>query len=196
MTKKYPNNILKIKNKNQRAFTLVEMLVTIFILLILIFSVSGIYLYSLRTQQKTVQLNLVAQDVQFVMDVLTKKIRSSEIDYSYYGGTINSSNNKLALAREDGGEVYKKIGKEIGICPCSGSCYNLCAVESDFISLTTSRLKVVDLKFYINPDHSPFGEIDLEQIKQPRVTVLMKVQGAGAEFVIQQTAPQRFFERR
>ena len=179
-------------------FTLTEMLVTIFVLMILIFGVSGIYIYSIRAQRRTLQLNLVAQDVQFVMDVLSRGIREGKIDYNYYGGIISSPSSELALYNRENNEgaVYKKVGQQIGICSCDGSCLGLCVEEAAFNSLSTERLKITDLQFYINPNHEPFADVLPIQPIQPRVTISMKVEGAGAELVVQQTVPQRFFERR
>jgi len=202
LLKKTPKPKTQNLKPKMRGFTLIEMLMSLFILLILISAVSGIYLYSIRAQKKTMSMNLIGQEIQFVMDSLSKRIRSSEIDYNYYKGTVDSEGeDELALYnKEDNkGMVYKKIENGVAVCFCDGHCNSDedCNSDEVFKSLTTKKLKITDLKFYINPSEEPFGSEDPTiQLLQPRVTIRMKVEGAGTELNIQQTVPQRFFERR
>ncbi|MFA7662350.1 MAG: prepilin-type N-terminal cleavage/methylation domain-containing protein, partial [Patescibacteria group bacterium] len=79
--------------KNQSGFTLVELLMTIFISIIIVVGATGIYVYSTKAQQTTLKLNVVAQDTQFLFDTISRKVREGEIDYSYYGGTWNSTDS-------------------------------------------------------------------------------------------------------
>ena len=184
--KKFKNFFFQKHSK--KGFTLLEMLVALFVLSILIVGVSGIYVYSLKVQKRTTKLNLVAQEVQFIMDNLSKRIRSGEIDYTYYGGSVSSPEDTLALIIGEQEYLYKEDEEKIVVCSYerSGSC-------SGYSPLSDPNLKVIDLKFYINPSSPPFaGASPL----QPRVTIKLKVQGPQGEIVLQQSVPQRYSERR
>ncbi len=208
------------KNSNS-GFTLVEMLVAMFILMIIVMGSTGIYTYSIKAQRRTVEMTLVAQDIQFLMTTLSRNIRAGYIDYAYYGGTVDPDvpQERLALydPERNSGVVYKQINSDqVGACFCDhGRCaLGTCLTNDDFIGITTHRLKLTipsrsdptdptslvvpkieqsGLLFFISPASSPFASDDPIQ---PRVTISLNAIGAGENLTVQQTIPQRFFERK
>ena len=204
----------KFKNK-QKGFTLVETLVTMFILMIILVGSLGIYTYSIKAQRRTVDITLVSQDIQFLMTTLSRNIRASDIDYKYYEDArivLADSDGPKILDKlviynpiEDKGWVYKQLGDQAVVCFCDGRCDadEECTVDGDFEGITTHKLKITNtaslviggsgLKFLIVPSELPFGAVNPIQ---PRVTISLNANGAGENLTVQQTIPQRFFERR
>ena len=86
-------NKINNSDQGQHGFTLVEMLMSIFILIIIVVGASGIYVYSMKAQKTTIDLNIVAQDVQFLFDTVSRKVREGAIDYAYYGGTWSDADD-------------------------------------------------------------------------------------------------------
>jgi len=220
-----PSLILRTGDYSVRGgFTLIEVLVVMFILMLILVGSLGIYTYSIKAQRKTIDITLVSQDIQFLMTTLSRNIRASDIDYDFYGRSVPiielettdtppvpKALNELALYNPATGKgmVYKQIDSQAMVCFCGGRCdaASECTEDNDFVGITTTRMKITQggdtlavgssgLKFFIVPASAPFGETDPAKIIQPRVTISLNADGAGENLTVQQTIPQRFFERR
>jgi type II secretory pathway pseudopilin PulG len=229
MNRKSKNKYRLKYNSTQLGFTLIEMLMTVFILIIIVVGATGIYVYSTKAQYKTLQLNIVAQDVQYMFDTISRKVREGEIDYSFYDGIWDNTEcghlildeeiakkNVLAIYNPSadtwtiGGRTYNykgavivHKGDHLSVCFCDNRCsapgVPICGGSSNpFIPLTADSLEIIDLEFKISPVSSPFGlsYSSATGLEQPRMTMRVKLNGAGETMSVQQTVPQRFIERR
>ncbi|MDD4607142.1 MAG: prepilin-type N-terminal cleavage/methylation domain-containing protein [Patescibacteria group bacterium] len=186
--------------KNQQGFTLVEMVVSAGLLVMLVMAVSGIYIQSMKTNKSLKEISLLQQEVQYIMESFTKKIRMSEINYDYYGGSVSGSVQELALIDEENKcLVYRLKDKTLQVAFGDESS---CPEDPEdpeepsvFTNLSSENLNIEALDFYIQPVNKSLMIMDFFQ---PRVTISMRVQikNNEPEILVQETIPQRFTERK
>jgi hypothetical protein len=135
-----------------------------------------------------------------VMEVIAKKIRSSKIDYNYYGGTVDSANGEDTLALLDNrGEPTIFRFRADSTAQTIEVCTELCGSQSspnngNFVAIPARDVLITDLKFFITPATNPFS-LDHAPDKYPSVTIVINLQntiiGQTRNLVLEQTIPQR-----
>ncbi len=190
------------KNSNPKAFTLIELMVSLSILVLVILAAMAIYLRVIGTREKTVgQLN-IQEDGQFVMTVIAKDIRANQIDYDNYGGYCdpivdsNTAVEQLCLKNISETEeiIYKTaIQGDIGVIQ---RCQSANCTDEDFSTISMSKLEVQRFDVYIKPASEPFTAGSIEYT-HPRATVVLKLKSLlekdpPSPLVLQQTVPQRY----
>jgi type II secretory pathway pseudopilin PulG len=181
------------KNINHFGFTLLEMIIALGIFIIL-FSLSlGIYSYSLKAEQRTIQISKLQKEAQLIMEVLAKQIRSSKIDYSYYGGSVDTLNGESELALLDinnNQTVFRFNSANHSLDVCSQDCGG----AGIFTAIPAEQISVNNLVFFISPASNPFS-LSAPPTEFPRVTVVINLRNLRGAFVqdliVQQTIPQR-----
>jgi prepilin-type N-terminal cleavage/methylation domain-containing protein len=217
--------MIKKKNKifsQKRAFTLIEMLVSISITTMAIVGATGIYLRIIGTREKTLgQLNIQANG-QYLMSLMVKDIRAGRIDYSAYDSPIINPPGELYLLDSSENQVRYRVSPgtpvEDGAClDESGRCtlqrcenadctddnnFQTITIDNNFQTITMVNISVERLDFYIFPTTNPFtaGSITYTH---PRVTIILKLKSllekgtiGEKHLVLQQTVPQRYIERK
>jgi type II secretory pathway pseudopilin PulG len=179
------------KHKNNQGFTLLEMTVSLGVFIILFTLTLGIYSQSIRAEQRTIQISKLQREAQLVMEVLAKKVRSSKVDYEYYGGTVDTVNGEadLALLDKSGNQtVFRLGGGSISVCleDCSGS--------GVFTSIPSSDITITSLTFFVTPAVNPFS-LHAPPAEFPKITIVVNLQNTVGtntrDLLIQQTIPQR-----
>ncbi|MCD6096763.1 type II secretion system protein [bacterium] len=205
--------MLKINKK--QSFTLIELLVSLGIISIVILLVVGIYVYVIGSREKTLGQTDLQQEGQFVINLLTKDIRGSKIDYSAYAQPIVSPTGELILTDIDeevcifyrrqtvdsNGYIQRCVKNKTELTQSCSYVSNTCQDE-DYEDLTSSKLSVLSLNFYVYPDEDPFDESSssFAQKQQPRVTITFEVEpteekAKGNNIFFQQTVLQRWTKR-
>ena len=169
--------------KNPSGFTLVEMLVASAVFVIIVTIITAIFVLGIGSQRKIIQEVNIQQEAQRIMQIMSKKIRKSLIDYDYYAGSLTRPEDELAF--KDPKIIYRLNNK---ILEQSTDGIN-------WYSLTMTKIEIERLDFYIYPSQDPFDPVNPQNI-QPRVTIVMKISSGEKEIILQQTVPQRFTERR
>lgn len=179
------------KLKNQSAFTLLEMTIALGIFVILITSTLGIYSYSIKAEQRTIQISKLQKEAQLIMEIIAKKIRSNRVDYTYYGGSVDGAGGETVLALLDKSNqqtVFRLHNNSIEVC------IEDCGLEENFNALPASDVIVDDLKFFISPARNPFS-LDAPPVEFPKVTAVITLKntraGVTRNLFVQQTLPQR-----
>jgi len=185
------NNSSKNFAQKQRGFTLLEMTVSLGIFIILFTLTLGIYSQSLKAEQRTIQMSKLQKESQLIMEVIAKKIRSSKIDYDYYGGSVNISDGESQLAlldKSDYQTVFRLGGGSIEVC------IEDCQPNGVFTSIPATDVAITSLVFFITPASNPFS-LDAPPTEFPKVTMVINLQNtSGANtrnLFVQQTIPQR-----
>lgn len=188
---------MKIITKNQKAFTLLEMTIALGIFVILFTLTLGIYSYAIKAQQKALQMSKLQREAQLFMEIMAKKVRSSRIDYDFYGGSVDPTNGEteLALLDNSNNPTVFRITNEGYLESCIENCgtQNYMNDES-FFSLPSSDVAVDEMMFYIEPSVNPFDiESPPSQFPQATIMINLKNSSFGNEYNlrIQQTIPQR-----
>jgi type II secretory pathway component PulJ len=173
------------KYDKQKGLTLIEVIVATSIFVLMIIATMAIYFNILKSQQNTRALMLVQQEAKYVLAVISKDIRMSEI---MSAGGINSILDIKAFKiiddpdygyEETSNKYYlenNKLIKKIG---------------TKEYQLTSDRLKVDNLYFYVYKTST-----------QARVTIVMTVsnnQGslpeAQKKISLQTTVSSRIYEK-
>ena len=140
--------------KKGAGFTLMEILVALSIFSLLVVVIINVFLLALSSQRQASFRQKTLASLRFATETIAQQIRTSEIDYSYYGGQIPTTpTNALALIDQNGRKIRYTL---------ASSGINL-EIITDGISekdLLTSdeEVAVLDLDFYIAPLTSPFIE--------------------------------------
>ncbi len=200
---------MAIKNKynknsasNKKAFTLIELMVSLSILVLVILAAMAIYLRVIGTREKTVgQLN-IQEDGQFLMTLIAKDVRANQIDYDNYGdycSSITDSNTAVGeLCLENVSEtqeiIYKKETQ--GDIDVIKKCQATNCTDSDFSTISMSKLEVKRFDIYIKPDSEPFTAGSTSYV-HPRATIVLKLESLLEKdppkpLILQQTIPQRY----
>ncbi len=173
---------------NSSGFTLVEMLVASTIFVIIVISITSIFTLGIGSQRRIMEETNIQQESQMAMEILSKKIRKSLIDYNYYNNNKSAwpeADNILSL-KDPENILYKKEEKVLKQSTDNGLSWH---------PVTTPKVEIRRLDFYIYPKKDPFDPDDPQNF-QPRVTIVLKVGAGTKEMTLQQTIPQRFTERR
>lgn len=188
---KSTNNLSTEHNLKERGFTLLEITIALGIFVILFTLTLGIYAASLKAEQRTIQMSKLQKEAQLIMEVVAKKIRSSKINYNYYGGTVDTINGEdsLALLDRSNNQVVFRLGLD-SIEVCSSDCQG----TGIFNAIPAQDVKVTSLVFFIKPASNPFS-LDAPPSEFPKVTMVMNLEtekgGVKQDLSIQQTVPQR-----
>lgn len=141
--------------KNQ-GFTLIEILVVLGIFSVLMVVIVNVFLLSLNSQRQSSLRQQTLANLRYVSETIVRKIRTSEIDYSYvYDGDgqqgISSYEQELSLIDQDGNNYifYLDNGtREVKVL-----------VNGQESAMTDGEeMAVVSLRFYIDPVTNPFAE--------------------------------------
>jgi len=180
---------MKNKIKNQKGFSLMEVLVSTSIFVIISLASMSIYIAVLRASQETKAMTRIQQESQLIIETLTKKIKTSRVDYDYVGyvGGIDNINGEIELALIDSLDdeyVFTATDNSLTIAVNGG----------EGISIPASNVNIESLKFFINPTTNPFS-LDAPPSSQPYVTLVMEISSSKgtqqANLIVQQTVPQR-----
>ena len=118
-----------------------------------IFSILGlviinVYLLSLRAQRQASYAQQTVSAARTILETIAQQVRTSEIDYSAYGGTIAGPQVNLALIKNTQALSYLLVNGQIEA-----------TLDGQSVPLTRTELFSVDeLTFYINPPTNPFDE--------------------------------------
>lgn len=179
--------------KHQLGFTLLEMLVAISVFVIITTIALGIYASIMRANKKSILLTRLQRDAQVIMVAISKKIRQSQVNYTYYTLPIADSVEQLAIIDADGVKyVYQLNQDEDTIQIKTGE-------EGEFEDIPAGDVAITDLDFYISPnDVDPFeGTPDAPPSEFPKVTMVLRLEPRNApagfedHLIVQHTVPQR-----
>lgn len=169
-------------SKNKKGFTLAEMIVVMFIFSIISVAIASIFMQFFHGEKKAFAKQKVAADMRYSLELMTREIRMSTIDYriaGYYTGTVPEPTSVLALLDADDSQtVFGLSGND---CSNNDNCYLYIRRGEGGTNyrITPDDIAVRDLQFYIYPAQDPFtlqaaGTYLADQ--QPRVLILLEEQ--------------------
>lgn len=178
------------KNKTEKGFTLAEVLVTIFVFLLALTAIIGIFTSVLTAQRKINAERKLDQNTRFGFEELTRRIRSSKIDYVKQAVLPQPflASEHLYLLSGSGESWHFFLNSQNLAFENNGAAP---------VNLFGDEIKVTNLKFYIFPQASPyFGGVDPNQ---SRVTVYLAAENrqgqSKAVTTLQTTITSRVYER-
>jgi prepilin-type N-terminal cleavage/methylation domain-containing protein len=202
---------------NQKGFTLVEMVITIFLFSLLIMIVSDVFSRAQQAQRRTVALQRMQDDMRFFINKISSAVKSGSIAYNWYaqpGVTISQSGNELlALTTFDGKKLLVKRGKDEQVS-CSNNEDEPCSLfmsedGTTWDQASSDDIRINQLLFFIAPEKDPFslqeqidGSLDYNAHAQPKVTMIVAassrvsgLRGAPPRMTLQTTVSTREYKR-
>ena len=191
-----PKTIIR---SNAKGFTLIEMLVAIFVFVVVVVAVLDLFMIAQRAQRTAASLENLQDDMRFSLNRIADEVRDVSIDYAEYaksGIPIDpiAGNDELIIHTFDGASMHFKVGKaDGGECLNSGDTATLetqrCLLikenanapagdpASQWHSMTANGVSVDELKFYITPTTDPFEYNETakqyDSNLQPRVRIVL-----------------------
>lgn len=213
------------KQKNNQAFTLIEILITISIFALVTVMISAVYIGFSHIQARANATQRILNDSQFILEAMAREIRNDLIlNYNPSAVDCNAAigadfNSCILLQREDGQIVaftYNETSRDLYFI-LLGNCNSdltTCQWGGDYgdgttenyesytimLGPTLSSIQVDALAFNITPDTDPFilGGVN----RQPKVTIQLEVSYAstGDEFedvtqLLQTTVSSRVYRK-
>jgi prepilin-type N-terminal cleavage/methylation domain-containing protein len=175
-----------------KAFSLIEILVTIVISGIVLSGVLGSYFSLVQASQKADTARQLQKEVNFAMIRMADKIRSYSINYSVYEDQdISKDGSRFLFTEGNEGATHKfqienSDGKQI--------------LTMDGAPLFSSFFEVKDFHVSITPNNDPFDSANLgdsEAQFQPKATIFLSVEARrypDVSLVIQTTISSRRYE--
>ena len=131
-------------------FTLLELLVAVAIFSSMVFILANIYLLSLKAQRHSAFSQKVLSQTRYLIESMSRQIRSGQIDYGYYGGEIiNFPENTLALKNQEDESIVYRLDSN------SGEIF-IQTQEGQAKLTSAAEFEVIYLNFYIIPQTNPF----------------------------------------
>lgn len=182
--------------RQAKGFTLVEMMVAVAIFATASVIITDLFLAFNRTQRRTESGQAIQSDARVMIATITDRIRSGEIDYAAYGSPIISPETVLRIIGNDGASyVIRRSDTDFAntVCPSvqSTPCLEISGDGgTTFSAMTSARLRVAGVQFYIDPPESPLTESSPGVYAyniQPRVTMVIGLQGVSTQAAEQGT---------
>ncbi|OGI25256.1 MAG: hypothetical protein A3J76_05430 [Candidatus Moranbacteria bacterium RBG_13_45_13] len=112
-----PGNIFK---REKRGFTLIELMVAIFIASIILVAMVAVFVSMTNAHVKSRAIKTVAENAQFALNSIAKDVRMGKIETTYSDGTKQS---RIIVARNTGVKVCYEIGADyLGLDETAGDC--------------------------------------------------------------------------
>ncbi|MBI2645354.1 type II secretion system protein [Candidatus Uhrbacteria bacterium] len=209
---------------DSKGFTLVEMVITIFLFSLLIVIVSDVFSRAQQAQRRTVALQRLQDDMRFFINKISSSIRSGSVTYAWYvqpqhEAVASDGNTLLALTTFDGKKVLVRRGADTNI-PAPTLCNDadqgapcmLLMSEDDGATwhrASSQDIHIDRLMFFIAPQKDPFpleeqsdGSLDYGANAQPKVTVSVRassrvsgLRGKAPSMTLQTTVSTREYKR-
>lgn len=173
------NHKLKSRDKSTAGFTLLEMIVAISIFSIAVVVVADIFVSALNSQKAAYRVQQVEENVNYIIERMTKEIRVSELITVEPNGSGNCPVNaatKITLKHPDNGVVsYYRQGTQA-----------IREVNNNVTVLNSNTVDITRFKFCINGAGVTDGT-------QPRITFVVSIKpyGTNSEDYIETTVSLR-----
>jgi prepilin-type N-terminal cleavage/methylation domain-containing protein len=192
---------MKILNKRQSGFTLIETLVAMSVFSILIVIVTGIYLNVNNLQKNTASFQRLQNEGRYITEKIAQEFRARELDVvTTFNGVTNPLDAVVFYEDEfdETVEIYYDNGVIRGGEVIPSLAYNSNGAVDYLNSVNT---EVVGVRFYVWPSvDNPWGFAPATNI-QPRLTFWLKIKNRGVaekyrkELTIQTTISSKIYKR-
>ncbi len=151
--------------KNQKGFSLIEVVVSTGIFAIFFIIIIDIFLTTNNTQNKIKTSQNLKVDIKNILEKIILDVKSSEILYDFYKSSetgnyiIENPDDRLALKRDDK-SVYYKLGTD-SCYPNVTTCIEYSEDGLSWDSLTSRNINVEIFDIYITPKSNPFAYLPL-----------------------------------
>ncbi len=179
----------KKKYQVQRGFTLIEMMIAMFVFSLIVGSISGLFITGIRGQRSTLARQRLLDQTSYTLEYMSRALRMAmkqtsdlapcllengngfnyEIPSEYQIG----GNPKLGTGLKFINNLEKDLDDQCQIFFLDSVSGQLMQTKGGVtLPLTSDKLKITSLKFFLS------GESQTDNL-QPRVTVFLEIKGKG-----------------
>ncbi len=163
---------------SRRGFTLMEVVIVMFIFTLASILIAEIFVNVQKAQQKIRDTQVAYTDARYLLEVMAREIRSDLIDYDAYTDDkipVDDEVNELYLITSQGVPVAFRHHNQ---CPGSNVAVACVTIErggGGESVVSSPKLSIDTLKFYITPLEDPFPENVTTTTPdiQPQVTIVL-----------------------
>ncbi len=156
------------KNHSEAGFTLVEMLVSVFIFSIVVIIVSDVFVSALNSQKAAYRVQQVEENVNYIVERMTKEIRVSEltgVEPADSGVCPSNPATKITLRHPDNGTIEYFLSDMQAHRKLNGV---------DDTVLNSNTVEITGFNFCV----SGGGAADATQ---PRITIVAGIRSKGTQ---------------
>ena len=167
--------------------------------------ITNIFVTATRTQRQVTAGQKVQADIRLAVERMTRDIRQSSIDYTFYQGLITNNPQTILVLEDLDSNQIRYRQRQLADRGTLEMCINGdCGLETDWAPLVSSSVDIVKANFYLWPSKDPLQRDEQGNYmahQQPLVTLAIQAKGAGAgseeqeSLVIQTTVSSRFYRR-
>lgn len=170
-----------INFKEQKGFTLLEMLVVSAIFVMAMTSMVSIFVQTNRAQKRLANSEKLQADTRYVVELIAREVRTNRIDYDFYNGEADrdlTDQELIYLALRDVDDqqiIFKFEGNKMKICRYVSELIN-CG-NGSYYNITPDDISVISMKFFVTPITDPFVIFAADRPdNQPLVTIALTTQ--------------------
>jgi prepilin-type N-terminal cleavage/methylation domain-containing protein len=195
------------KKLHPNGFTLMEIVVAMFIFTLASILIAEIFVNVQRAQQRIRDAQEASTNTRYLVDVISREIRFSKIDY-FVGTITNDHSEGLNLIDSQNVQVsFQKVasGSDCGFTDDAVSCVQIRrgGDSGTWNTITAPTLSVDALYFYVTPQNDPFpSSITSATFNiQPQVTIVLHTSSTGPKLenrvstYLQTTVASRLYVR-
>jgi prepilin-type N-terminal cleavage/methylation domain-containing protein len=140
------------KNKKNKGFTLIELMVSVLIFSILSGAIIGIFISSINTQKKILNDQKIISELSYVMEYISRALRMARKDDT---GTCLDANESYRLTESQGIYVIRFLNydykcQEFGLNGTTGRIYEKMSSDENSSNLPLNELYVTSLNMYVD----------------------------------------------
>lgn len=211
-------NIKDSKEKDQKGFTFLEMIIAIFVFSLLATAVAGIYVAFSNLQRRSQAYQQILNDSHFAIELMAREFRTGTIyDYTPEDScasllSVDNPSECILIIREDGQLIAFTVLADRALYLITPNCepgYVNCTWSPETDTYTVllgedlNSIQIAEsegLRFRIYPDSDPFEESSGIN-RQPMVTLRLETEYVGNQEIedvgqaLQTTVSARIYQR-
>ncbi len=171
----------------RRGFTLMEIVVAMFIFSLASVIIASIFVNVQRVQQRIRNVQTTSTDARYLLDVLAREIRSDTVDYPSYTApgspcTLTPLPPPACLLLLGSNKQPVWFRKAVALTCGSTDCVQISRDRGvTWKTITSPNLSVDLLNFYVTPLTDPFAQSGTPPDVQPQVTIVLSLSTVDAK---------------
>ncbi len=173
---------------NNKGFTLLEILIAISLLSLVITITVGIFVSGSKSQRKIIELSAAQREGGYITETISRELRMATAicdngDAAECGAREDQQNNNdssIEFKNYEGDWIRYCKSLDTGVCNSGGNYFS-----RNGNCISSSDVTIEDLKFYTTEDFN---------LKQPLVTIVMKVKAKDTSIILQDSIALRIYE--
>ncbi len=158
---------MKSKIKNQKGFTIVELLVSVTIFTIIVFFSLGSVVIIFSSNRKSESIRSAIDNANFALEVMTREIKFGSGFDSTIGLKFENATGETITFSKEGNQIFKKIGTGSSL-PITSPTYNVDTMNIKLNNTDTQPLITIFIKGIAMPGSKEPTSFSLQTTISPR----------------------------